>query len=337
MLKTLADPYDKTISSQNSVRAGLILAERFETQPLIRDNCIGSDHRSNGPDSAREPRKLMNSFAGEAAGSGSLPGLDTEKPNAARIYDYYLGGKNHFAADRETGDRVAHVWPNVRTGAREQRNFLGRAVHYLAAEAGVRQFLDIGAGLPTSRNVHEIAQEVAPSSRVVYVDNDPLVLAHARALLASAPDGRTAYIHADLRNPDGILTNQDTRDVLDFSRPVALILVGILHLIPDEDKPAQFLAPLLAALAPGSYLVASHLTAEHDERGAELGANTFRRAGLTGELRDSREFARLAFAGLELVPPGVTLVSEWRPENDGPHPTPAEVNLYGGVARKPPA
>jgi hypothetical protein len=277
---------------------------------------------------------MDSSVAGEGPGSTPSPGLDTSRPNQARIYDYYLGGKNHFAADRETGDKVVAVWPHVRTGAREQRKFLGRAVSFLAKEAGIRQFLDIGAGLPTSRNVHEIAQEAAPESKVVYVDNDPLVLVHARALLASAPEGRTAYIHADLRAPEAILANQETLDVLNFSQPVALILVGILHLIPDEDKPAQFLASLLAPLPPGSYLVASHLTAEHDEHKAEEGANTFRRAGLMGELRDTREFTRLAFTGLELVPPGVTLVSEWRPEGHGPRPTPVEVNLYGGVARK---
>jgi hypothetical protein len=278
---------------------------------------------------------MDRSVAGKTPRRAPLPGLDTSRPNAARIYDYYLGGKNHFAADREIADKVIGVWPHVRTGAREQRKFLGRAVGFLARQAGIRQFLDIGAGLPTSHNVHEIAQQAAPGSRVVYVDNDPLVLTHARALLTSAAEGRTAYIQADLREADAILGNQETLDVLNFSQPLALILVGILHLIPDEDKPAQFLATLLAALAPGSYLVASHLTAEHDEHQAEEGANTFRRAGLTGELRDSREFARLAFTGLDLVPPGVTLVSEWRPEGHGPRPTPVEVNLYGGVARKP--
>jgi SAM-dependent methyltransferase len=282
----------------------------------------------------------MNSPVGrEADGTPAVPDLDTSRPHAARIYDYYLGGKNHFAADRETADKVLEVWPHIRVAAREQRNFLGRAVGYLAAEAGIRQFLDIGAGLPTSMNVHEIAQEAAPSSRVVYVDNDPLVLAHARALLTSSPEGRTSYAHADLRAPEAILSSREVRDVLDLRQPVGLILVGILHLLPDEDKPAEIVAALLEALAPGSYLVASHLTDEHDQGEAGAGASTFRGAGLSGQLRDSGEFARLALGGLELVPPGVTLVSEWRQEGNGgaPHPSPAEVNCYGGVGRKRPA
>jgi hypothetical protein len=280
----------------------------------------------------------MDSSMGREADSGAaVPGLDTSRPHPARIYDYYLGGKNHFAADRATADRVLQVWPNVRVAAREQRKFLGRAVGYLAGEAGIRQFLDIGAGLPTSQNVHEIAQQVTSSARVVYVDNDPLVLAHARALLTSAPAGRTAYIHADLRGPEDILGSPEVRAALDFGQPIALILVGILHLLPDEDRPAKIIDTLLSALAPGSYLVASHLTTEHDDGGAEAGASTFRGAGLSGQLRDSSSFARLAFGGLELVAPGVTLVSEWRPDGEDPLPSPAEVNCYGGVARKPPA
>jgi hypothetical protein len=268
-----------------------------------------------------------------ARDGAAVPELDTSRPHTARIYDYYLGGKNHFAADRETAEKVLQVWPNIRVAAREQREFLGRAVSYLTAEAGIRQFLDIGTGLPTSRNVHEIAQEIAPSSRVVYVDNDPLVLAHARALLTSAPEGRTAYIHADLRQPEAVLASPEARDMLDFTQPIALILVGILHLIPDEDKPAEIIAALRGALPPGSYVVASHLTAEHDQA-AGAGAGTFRGAGLSGQLRDSDEFARLAFSGLDLVPPGVTLVSEWRPDKQTPRPVSAEVNCYGAVASK---
>jgi hypothetical protein len=261
--------------------------------------------------------------------------IDTAKPHSARIYDYYLGGKNHFAADRETADKVLQAWPSVRVGAREQRKFLGRAVGYLAGEAGIRQFLDIGTGLPTTSNVHEIAQRVAPSARVVYVDNDPLVLAHARALLSSAPEGRTAYIHADLRNPAAILSDPVTRDVLDFSQPIALITVGILHFLEQGDQPEEILATLLGALPSGSYLTASHFTAEHDPASVGAGETTFRGAGLRGELRDSSDFARLAFSGLDLVPPGVELVSEWRPQGTGPRPKPSEVNCYGGVARKP--
>jgi len=249
------------------------------------------------------------------------------------MYDYFIGGKNHFAADRETALKVLRHSPSIRVAARENRAFLGRAVRYLAAEAGIRQFLDIGTGLPTANNVHEVAQESAPSARVVYVDNDPLVLAHARALLTSSPEGRTAYIHADLRDPDAILSSPVVREVLDFSQPVALMLVAILHFVPDEFDPAKILATLTAALPPGSYVAASHLVTDHTPDSA--GQATMREAGIPMQRRESREFAALAFSGLELVPPGVALVSEWRPEAAGPRPTPAEVGCYGGVARKP--
>jgi hypothetical protein len=216
---------------------------------------------------------------------------------------------------------------------RENRKFLARVVSYLAGEAGIRQFLDIGTGLPTANNVHEVAQAVAPSARVVYVDNDPLVLAHARALLTSAPEGRTAYIHADLLDPAAILSHPVTREVLDFTRPVALILAAILHFIPDEDNPGGIITSLLDALPPGSYLAASHATAEHSHTAGD-GVRAYRDAGITMSLRDSADFARLAFSGLELVPPGVVLVSEWRADTAGPRPVPGEVNSYGAVARK---
>jgi hypothetical protein len=263
------------------------------------------------------------------------PGIDISRPHAARIYDYYLGGKNHFAADREVAEKSLASVPSGRIGARENRGFLGRAVRYLAGEAGIRQFLDIGTGLPTTNSVHEVAQSVAPSARVVYVDNDPLVLAHARALLTSAPEGRTAYIHADLREPASILSSPVVREVLDLRQPVALMLVAILHFLPDEFGPAAALATLLDALPSGSYLVASHLTPEHDPVGVAAGVRAYHAGGVALQARESAEFAGLAFRGLELVPPGVVLVSEWRPEGSGPRPTPAEVGCYGGVARKP--
>jgi hypothetical protein len=252
----------------------------------------------------------------------------------ARIYDYFLGGKNHFAADRATADQILQANPAIRVAARENRAFLGRAVSYLAAEAGIRQFLDIGTGLPTTGNVHEVAQAIAPTSRVVYVDNDPLVLTHARALLSSTPAGRTAYIHADLRDPRAILDDPATREVLDLSQPTALIMLATLHLIQDEDKPAEIIATLLDALPPGSYFAASHITMEHAGEAIAAGQSTMRSAGISAQARNSDEFARLAFSGLELVPPGVVLVSEWRSEGDGPHPAAAEVNIYGGVGRK---
>jgi S-adenosyl methyltransferase len=263
------------------------------------------------------------------------PEIDTSRPHPARIYDYGLGGKNHFAADREVAERAWAAMPTGRIAARENRAFLGRVVRYLAGEQGIRQFLDIGTGLPTTSNVHEVAQEVAPESRIVYADNDPLVLAHARALLTSSPEGRTAYIQADLRDPAAILGDQTTRDVIDFTKPVALMLVAVLHFIQDEDKPAQLIATLLDALPPGSFVVASHLTGEHDREAWGTIERDYRASGIPAQWRDGDEFARLAFGGLEMVPPGVVLVSEWRPCSTTPRPSPAEVSFYGGVARKP--
>jgi hypothetical protein len=263
------------------------------------------------------------------------PEIDPSRPHSARVYDYMIGGKNNFAADRAVAEQVLKHSPNAHTGARENRAFLGRAVRYLTAEAGIRQFLDIGTGLPTSNSVHEVAQSVDPSCRIVYADNDPLVLTHARALLTSSREGRTAYIHADVRDPRAILDDEAVRDVLDFGRPIGLMLVALLHLIPDDDKPAEVVATLLDELPSGSYLVASHLTMEHDTDPAGGGQQAMRGAGITMQKRASDEFARLAFAGLDLVPPGVVLVSEWRRPGSSPAPTPAEVNCYGGVARKP--
>jgi hypothetical protein len=271
----------------------------------------------------------------EADMSELPPEIDTSKPHAARIYDYFLGGKNHFAADREVAEKSLAGVPSGRIGAREQRAFLGRAVRYLAEEAGIRQFLDIGTGLPTTNNVHEVAQAIVPAARVVYVDNDPLVLAHARALLISAEEGRTAYIHADLRSPGEILSSPVVREVLDFSQPIALMLVGILHFLEDKDEPERIIATLLDALPPGSYLTASHLNPEHDPVGVAAGVRAYLAGGVTVQARDSSEFAALAFRDLELVPPGVVSVSEWRPESLALRPTPAEVSCYGGVGRKP--
>ena len=260
--------------------------------------------------------------------------IDTSRPHPARTYDYFLGGKNNFAADREVADKVLEAWPAIRIGVRENRKFLARVVRYLAGEAGIRQFLDIGTGLPTANNTHEVAQAVAPTARIVYVDNDPLVLAHARTLLTSSPEGRTAYIHADLRDPVAILNDPVTREVLDFTQPVALMLIAILHMIPDEEKPAEIVAALLSALPPGSYVVASHITAEHNE-GAAAAEQRFQEASLKAQWRNSDVFARLAFSDLDLVPPGVVLTSEWRNDEPGPRPTAADVSAYGGVARKP--
>lgn len=180
-----------------------------------------------------------------------------------------------------------------------------------------------------------MAQRVDPAARIVYVDNDPLVLVHARALLKGTPQGRTGYIHADLKEPAAILADPVTREVLDFSEPIGLILVSVLPFLTDEDKPGEVLATLLDALPSGSYLAATHTTAEHDPEGWAATGRAYTAARIQGQLRESGEFARMAFAGLDLVPPGVVLVSEWRPDDSGPFPAPSEVSCYGGVARKP--
>lgn len=278
------------------------------------------------------------SAARTAEGADLPPEIDTTKAHPARIYDYCLGGRDNFAVDRETADSVLKVWPSVRVSVRENRAFLGRAVRYLASEAGIDQFLDIGSGLPNVGNVHEVAQAVNPAARVVYADNDPIVLAHARALLTSSPEGTCAYIHADLREPGDILADPVVRDTLDFGRPVALILGAVLHFIPDEDDPERIISTLTGALAPGSYVVASHGTSEYmagEETGQRV-AGAYAHGGVVLADRDGRQFADLAFAGLELVPPGVLLTTEWRPApSTGPHPLPSEVSTNAGVARKP--
>ena len=251
------------------------------------------------------------------------------------MYDYFLGGKNNFAVDRETAERAQQSWGTVRTAARENRAFLGRAVRFLVAEAGIRQFLDIGTGLPSANNVHEVAQGLVPSCRVVYVDNDPIVLAHARALLTSTPEGKTDYIQADLREPEKILGDPVTRRTLDFSQPIGLMLVAVLHFVPDDERPRRIVDTLLGALPPGSYLAATHVTAEHDPAMLAGAGRAYQEKGLTGQIRTADEFAELAFRGLEMVDPGLSLVSEWRPRGPGPRLMASEVNTYGGVARKP--
>jgi hypothetical protein len=259
------------------------------------------------------------------------PPIDTTVAHSARRYDYWLGGKDNFAADRESGDAIAAAFPTVRTAVIENRRFVRRAAAFLARHAGIRQFLDIGTGIPTSPNVHEIAQGIASASRVVYVDNDPIVLAHARALLASSADGATAYIDADLREPGKILGNAELQGVLDFSRPVALMLAAILHFIQDEDDPYGIVARLLGALPEGSYLVMSHATNDFlaPDEVTEIVAGRY------GPFfaRSEAEFARF-FEGTELVPPGIVSVAEWRAETEPqPRPTAAEAYTYCAVAK----
>ena len=265
-----------------------------------------------------------------------MQSIDTSRPHPARVYDFFLGGKDNFAADRQAAEQLLALAPTGRTIARENRAFLGRAVRYLVEEAGIRQFLDIGTGLPSADNVHEVAQGIAPESRVVYVDNDPLVLTHARALLTSSPAGRTAYIDADLREPEKILAAPQVTETLDLTRPVALMLVAVLHFIPDDAGPRRIVSTLLDALPPGSCLAASHLTAEYSDpaRGDEAVA-VYQRGGMTLRPRSADEFAEVAFTGLRMVEPGVVLASDWRPGDSGPRPLAAEVSTHAAVGFKP--
>ena len=259
--------------------------------------------------------------------------IDQTKPHSARAYDFYLGGKNHYAVDRELAEQTLQHFPPARTAARENRWFLGRAVRYLVAEEGIRQFLDIGTGLPTTDNVHEVAQRFAPETRIVYVDNDPIVLAHARALLTSDPRGATAYIQADLRQPEKILNHPTARGTLDFGKPVALMLVAILHFVEDDDRAAEIVRTLMDALPVGSYLVASHGTPEHDPDAIHRIEHSYHQSGVEFKTRTAADFERLIFTGLELARPGVVLISDWRRDR-GHRPTPAEVSWYGGVGKK---
>jgi len=266
---------------------------------------------------------------------GVPPEVDTSKPHSARIYDYYLGGKDNFAADRKTAIRAMEAWPPIRMAARENRAFLGRVVKYLAEEAGITQFLDLGSGLPSVGNVHEIAQDVNPAARVVYVDNDPIVLAHGRALLNSTPEGKAVYIEADMREPEKILEHPVTRDMLDFTKPVALIFIGILHFFMADDEVRRIVDPLIDAVPSGSYVAAAHVTAEFAPAPTVKAGDVYTRSGVGIIGRDADVFADLVFNGLTLVPPGVVVVSEWRPEPGAILPAPADVSINGAVARKP--
>ncbi|MGK5684154.1 SAM-dependent methyltransferase [Actinoplanes sp. URMC 104] len=267
--------------------------------------------------------------------SAASAGLDTSVPHPARRYNYWLGGKDHFAADRESGDALERLFPAVRQGALINRAMLQRATRFLAAEAGIRQFLDIGTGLPTADNTHEVAQRVAPESRIVYVDNDPLVMVHARALLTSSPQGRTAYIEADLNEPRAILGNPALRDTLDLDRPVGLMLIAVLHFIHGHGAARPIVRELLDALPAGSYLVATHATSDF---GTPEQQALYRQLVEQGKsdvwTRGHDEFAEL-FEGLELVEPGVVPASEWRPEPGTQLPPRNDVNIWTAVGRKP--
>lgn len=263
-------------------------------------------------------------------GHDAAMSIDTSVAHVARVYDYWLGGKDNFAADRRAGEQAIQAYPDIVYSVRANRAFLARTVRYLAAEAGIRQFLDIGTGIPTANNTHEVAQSVAPGSNVVYVDNDPVVLTHARALLVSGEQGYTNYIDADLRDTERILTQAAL--TLDFSQPVAIMLMAILQHIDDAEDPHAIVTSLLAAVPPGSYLTISHPAA--DLAAQQMAQMAERLNKLMAEKVTFRTQAQVApfFQGVELVEPGLVRVQEWRPDTEMEAKSPAA--LWGGMGRK---
>ena len=260
------------------------------------------------------------------------PRIDARLPHSARMYDYWLGGKDNFAADREAAQEAISANPGIVADVQASRAFLTRSVRYLASECGITQFLDIGTGLPAASNTHEVAQAADPAARIVYVDNDPVVLTHARALLTSGPAGRCDYVYADVRDQATIL--RSAARTLDLSRPVGVLLLLILHLIPDADDPHLVVSSLLAAMPAGSYLILAHLASDvRADAVTEMTRRMNQRlAGTKATMRDHAEITRF-FTGLELVEPGVVQPQQWRP--DPGEPGPAEVTAWCGVARKP--
>jgi hypothetical protein len=257
-------------------------------------------------------------------------GFDSSTPNFARVYDYLLDGKDNYPIDRATAEEALAVAPELRVMARENRAFLRRAVRFLAAEVGIRQFLDIGTGLPTQGNVHEVAQEVAPDARVVYIDADPVVLVHGRALLASSD--KVTIAQADLRRPQELLDDPELRALIDFAEPVAVLLVAVLHAVTDAEDPIGVVTTLRDAMAPGSYLVLSHSSAEgRPEASAKVGAVLRRAAPFVPRTR--AQVLRF-FDGFELVDPGLVYAQQWRPDASDAVEHPEGAWIFGGVGRK---
>ena len=259
-------------------------------------------------------------------------GIDTEIPHTARIWNYWLGGKDNFAADRAVGDQVQRFLPDIVTSARADRAFLQRAVRHLVAEAGIRQFLDIGTGLPTADNTHEVAQSLAPESRIVYADNDPLVLAHARALLTSTPQGATDYIDADARDTEAILA--PARATLDFDRPIAVMLLGVLNFLGDDNEAAGVVRRLLDAVPSGSYLAIAHPTVEVKPEESRAAAAQWNETATPPITLRTRAQLETWFEGLNLLTPGVVTCTKWRPEPGDPTAD-TDVYQFCGVAQKP--
>ncbi|WP_326599260.1 SAM-dependent methyltransferase [Streptomyces sp. NBC_01803] len=257
----------------------------------------------------------------------------TDQPHSARMYDYLLGGKDHYTVDGEAAEKALTSFPMLRTAARENRKFLGRAVRYLVHEAGIRQFIDLGSGLPTAENVHQVAQAADPDARVVYVDNDPIVLVYGSALLAK--DARTAVIRGDIREPRTVLDHPQTRALIDFDRPVGILAVAVLHFVGDEEDPAGIMRTLREAASAGSHFILSHATADIAPEAAMGVQSAYRSQGVPLTLRGRERFTEF-FEGLEMVEPGVQVVSDWRAtEPEEQRPDHADVSWYGGIGRLP--
>lgn len=274
----------------------------------------------------------MSRGEAETRAESAPSGVDTSVPHSARIYDWWLGGKDNFAVDRATAAAMLEAIPTLRMMAAENRRFVHRAARYLVGEAGIRQFLDVGTGIPTRPNLHEVAQEIAPETRVVYVDNDPIVLAHARALMISHPAGRSEYIHADLRRPERILAEVAEGGTLDLEQPVALTLIAILMLLGEADDPAGLVRALTDALPSGSYLAITHPTPDFNPEAVAAAVAAATGNGMTLVPRTRAEVERF-FDGWELVEPGLVPVPAWRPDGEPPA-DPEAVYYWCGVARK---
>ncbi|MGA4839196.1 SAM-dependent methyltransferase [Streptomyces sp. G45] len=257
--------------------------------------------------------------------------MNTAQPHTARIWNYWLGGKDNYPVDRETGDRIRELHPGIGDYARADRQFLGRAVRHLVADQGLRQFLDVGTGLPTADNTHEVAQRLAPESRIVYVDNDPLVLTHARALLTSSPEGRTDYLDADMRDVDAVL--EHAAKTLDLSRPVGLMLLGVVIFIEDDAEAYGLVRRFMDALPAGSHLVLSHTITSPAMPDVDEAVAFWNEHGTPKLTQRTPEQVARFFEGLDLLDPGVVSCSRWRPDGDGQE-LPDEVAMYAGVARK---
>lgn len=257
----------------------------------------------------------------------------SQQPSSARLYDYFLGGKDNYAPDRRAARKVLDIFP-VDVLARENRAFMHRAARFLAAEAGVAQFLDVGTGIPTSPNLHEVVQAVVPAGRVVYVDHDPVVLAHARVLMTGVPEGRTSFVRADLREPEAIFGAPELRQVLDLRRPVALSLIAVLHFLTERDDPHALVRRLMGHLPGGSWLMLSHVTGDLAPEEIAGAVRLYERSGIAARVRTRVDIEGF-FDGLEPVDPGLVPVHLWRAEQDRHIRLGPEVSCYGAVARKP--